>query len=207
MAGQLLLENKGIRTEGWFIPPFHLYEGELVLLNLKNPIYGTTVQGFFVDIVTGKTIHPSVAAYHPLTFVPHFRQSWFLQRFNPMSIATYIRKNISSASEYAEKIYEHLDVCRHEYHLRPSASMATLPGGLRRLLTLCAALGRHRYIAFDMRGVGPESVNIILSMVQQHVDRGGAALLIDQYDELRNDCSRYVEVEWDVAAATPPSPR
>ncbi|SKA41765.1 hypothetical protein SAMN04488128_105512 [Chitinophaga eiseniae] len=57
MKGPLLLENKGIRTAEWFIPPFHVQEGELVILNLKNPIHGTAVQDFFVNLITGKTTH------------------------------------------------------------------------------------------------------------------------------------------------------
>ncbi|QJB29872.1 hypothetical protein HF329_00530 [Chitinophaga oryzae] len=46
MARQLILENKGISAAEWFIPPFRIHEGELVVLNLKNPIYGPAVQDF-----------------------------------------------------------------------------------------------------------------------------------------------------------------
>ncbi|QJB36415.1 hypothetical protein HF324_00475 [Chitinophaga oryzae] len=207
MARQLILENKGISAAEWFIPPFRIHEGELVVLNLKNPIYGPAVQDFFVDIITGKATHPAVAVHHPLTYVSPFRQSWFRRRFNPMSVATYLEKNVDPASEYAGKIYEHRDMCGANYRIRPHTKVHTLLGGPRKLLALCATLGRHRYIAYDIRAVGPESVYIIHDMVKKHVSGGGTALLIEYYDELRNDCSRYVEAEWDLEGITPASPQ
>ncbi|NLR63293.1 hypothetical protein HGH92_03150 [Chitinophaga varians] len=197
MASQLLLDNKGFRTAEWFIPPFVLQERELVVLNLKDPVNAMAVQNPVVDIVTGKTKCTEVNVRHPLTYVPHFRQSWFRRRFNPVSVGEYVKKNIGPASEYAGIIYEYCDVCEQQGNIDRHTQMDRLMGGPKRLLTLCAALHRYRYIVYDMRAVGPEAVGFIHELVKRHVSRGGAALLLDRYEELKQDCSRYVEVEWD----------
>ncbi|NML37900.1 hypothetical protein HHL17_11910 [Chitinophaga sp. G-6-1-13] len=207
MASQLLFENKGIRTAEWYIPPLILREGELVLLNLKNPVYAIAVQNRFVDIVTGKTKCAEVKVYHPLTYIPPFRQSWFRRRFNPMSVGEYVKKNMDPASEYAGIIYQYRDVCEQKQNIDRHTKVDMLMGGPKRLLTLCAAMSRYRYIVYDMQAVGPEAVSFIHELVKKHVSQGGAALLLDRYDELRNDCSRYAEVEWSVRVTTPASPQ
>ncbi|WP_143313155.1 hypothetical protein [Chitinophaga eiseniae] len=89
-----------------------------------------------------------------------------------MTVATYLKKNIDPANEYAGEIYEHFDMFVANRRIEPDTKVDTLLGGHRKLLTLYAALSRCRYVAYDMRAVGPEAVSVIHDLVKQHVSRG-----------------------------------
>lgn len=72
---ELLIESKGIRTNEYFIPPFELREGELVVLYLYGGAHFQDIKTELVNIFTGKIKNKNVIVTKSLTYVDYFRES------------------------------------------------------------------------------------------------------------------------------------
>ena len=57
---ELIVESKGIKTDHYFIPPFELREGELVIVYLEGGAYFDDLKEQLVAIFAGKVHHENV---------------------------------------------------------------------------------------------------------------------------------------------------
>ncbi|WP_336702603.1 hypothetical protein [Chryseobacterium indologenes] len=189
---QILIENKGIQTDLFYVPPFTLNEGEIIIINLFHGPRFHETKMFLKDLFCGKTNHESVIIHKNMTFAEHFRESNFRNIFYPMTVGEYLRKNANPASRYTEKIYE-------TKWINKKTKVNTLAGNSRRLLTLYTALSKTKNIIFDLVGQGPEGAKETYKIVQEVVKKGGSAILLDGYDDMKNDCTKYIELQWKQA--------
>jgi hypothetical protein len=74
-------------------------------------------------------------------------------------------------------------------------------------LTILATLSYTNRIVFDLSGQDPQGAEITYKIVKEAVKNGGAAILLDYVDNMKNDCSRYIELQWENGyKLEPPAP-
>ncbi|RLJ34070.1 hypothetical protein CLU97_3563 [Chryseobacterium sp. 7] len=185
----MIIENKGIKTETFYIPPFTLNAGEIVVLHLYNGYHFYETEMFLKDIFCGKTDHENVIIHKSMTFAEPFRESNFRDIFFPVTVGEYLRKNANLLSPYATKIYE-------TEWINKKIKVNTLAGTPRRLLTLYTTLSKTNNIVFDLVGQDPMGAKETYKIVKEVVEKGGSAILLDGYNELKNDCTKYIELQW-----------
>ncbi|AZB00234.1 hypothetical protein EG359_11625 [Chryseobacterium joostei] len=185
----MLIENKGIKTKTFYIPPFELDAGDFVVIYLYNGYHFYETEMFLKDIFCGNTRDQDVTVHKKLTFVEHFIEPTLRRLFYPVTVGEYLRKNANLDSPYAKKIYE------FEW-INEKTKLNTLPGNPRRLLSLYSTLSKTDNIIFDIVGVSPQDAKKIYKTVKEIVQKGGSAILLDGFNDMKNDCTKYVELQW-----------
>lgn len=72
----------------------------------------------------------------------------------------------------------------------------TLAGTPRKMLTLYATLSKAGDIIFDLAGTDPKGTEQVYDIVKDSVKNGGSAILLDSCADMKQDCTRYLEVEF-----------
>jgi hypothetical protein len=183
----MILESKGITIDKYYVPPFQLKKGEIVVLCLFSGQHFYETAQYLKNIFTGKIVQENIAIYRKLTFVEHFVEPWFRQLFYPVTIGEYLKKNANPKSPFATKIYENQSIT-------PSKKVKSLTGYSQKLLSLYATLSNTNDIIFDLVGQGPKEAAIIYEIVKEIVNNGGSAIVLDNFQDLKDDCTRYVEL-------------
>ncbi len=187
----MLIESKGIALGKLYVPPFTVSAGEFIVLNLGNGAHYLDLVKHLSEILAGKETHENVRVHQPLTFVEHFRESRFRRNFRPITVGEYARKcgNLQIIQQVrAEALF-------YDGIVESETKINTLEGTPRKLLSLFASLSRTNLIVFDLAGVAPYGAQRICEIVKQHVEDGGTAVLLDQFDEMKADCTRFIVVE------------
>ena len=187
----IVIENKGIKTDSFYVPPFVLREGEVVVLFLFNGSYYYDTEMFLKDIFCGKIKHENVIIHKKMTFVKHFQESNLRRTFYPITVGEYLRKNANLNDPFSKKIYE------IEW-ITSRTKMSSLAGAPRRLLCLYAALSKTKDIVFDLGGVDPKGAEFTFKMVNEAIKDGGSAILLDSFDDMKLHASKYIELEWNM---------
>ncbi len=185
----MLIKNKGIKTDTFYIPPFDLNAGEIVVLHLFNGQHTHETEMFLKEIFIGKTKDKNVILNQTLTFVEHIIEPKIRRLFYPVTVGEYLIKNSNMNSPYANKIFE------IEW-INKRTKVNTLPGTPRRLLSLYATLSKTKNIVFDVAGQDRQGADKIYKIVKKVVKNGGAAILLDYFEDMKNDCTKYVELQW-----------
>lgn len=187
MTGNIILESKGITLSKHFIPPFKLREGELLVIRIFNEVETFSVQPQLADIFTGKTGHENITRMQPLFFVPRIRiPGRIKQWFAPFTVERYLARNANGKSKYYNRIYA-------DPYIKPGTRIETLNAGLRKLLSVYTTLSKADFIIFDLGGLDPMGADNAFQVVNEHVAGGGAAILIDQYSDMKDRCTTYIE--------------
>lgn len=186
----MLIRNKGIKTDTYYIPPFDLNEGEIVVLNLFNGQHFYDTEMYLKDIFIGNTRNKNVVVNQKMTFVEHFIEPKIRRLFYPITVGEYLRKKSNLSSPYASKIYE------IEW-INEKTRINTLAGNLRRLLSLYVTLSKTKNIVFDVVGQDPKGAEEAYRIVKEVLNKGGSAILLDCFDDMKNDCTKYVELQWN----------
>ena len=82
----MIIENKGILTDSFYVPPFTLAEGDIIGLYLYNGLHFFETEMFLKNIFTGKTSHENVEINKELTFVEHIIESNLRRFLFPMTV-------------------------------------------------------------------------------------------------------------------------
>ncbi|MGV8830312.1 MAG: hypothetical protein ACWA6U_18545 [Breznakibacter sp.] len=185
----MLIENKGINADSFYIPPFDLNVGEIVVLYLFNGQHFYETEMLLKEIFCGKKKDENVIVYKNLTFVEHFIEPKLRRLFYPVTVGEYLKKNANFDSPYATKIYE-ID------WINEKTKVNTLAGNPRRLLCLYATLSKTENIIFDLAGQDPKGAEETYEIVKDLVKKGGSAILLDCFEDMKNDCTKYIELQW-----------
>jgi hypothetical protein len=163
-------------------------KGDIVVVQLPDGPYFYGLLLRLVDILTGKIKNDTIELKDEFRFVEHIKESRWTSIVYPLTVERYIKKYGNLNSDLTKKIYELEKV-------RPSTKINSLPGSPRKLLSLLTTFSWTDKIIFDLVGVGPTGGQRIFDLVKSQVDKSGAAILIDSYDEFKNDCSKFVKFE------------
>jgi hypothetical protein len=175
----IIIESKGIRTYNYFLPPFTLKDGELVMVYLYSGAHFYKLAMEMADIFTGKTAHDKVTIQRPLTFVADFPEPRWRNLFNPLTVEKYL-KNFN------------LD----EFGLYRKTRINRLDNISKKLLSLRGVLSTTNAIVFDLRGLGGMGATEVFEVIKAFIKNGGSAILLDDAPDLKNECDKYVELEW-----------
>ena len=66
----------------------------------------------------------------------------------------------------------------------------------RKILSLLSILSHTNRIVFDLVGQSPDGTKITYDIVKEVVREGGSAILLDWANDMKKDCSKYIELEW-----------
>ncbi len=185
----MIIENKGLNTNTFYIPPFDLNVGEIVVLNLFNGIHFYETEMFLKDIFCGKTKDENVVVHKNSTFVAHFIEPNLRRLFYPITVGEYLKKNANLNSPYATKIHE-ID------WINKKTKVNTLAGNSRRLLCLYTTLSKTNHIIFDLIGQDPKGAEETYEIVKNMVKKGGSAIFLDYLEEMKYDRTKYIELQW-----------
>ncbi|WP_123912059.1 hypothetical protein [Flavobacterium sp. AJR] len=163
--------------------------GEIVVIYIHGGTNYYDVKMELVDVFTGKTKNDNVNVFQPLTFVKHFKESKFRRLFCPVSVAEYLRKNAELKNNFASKIYETKWITKR-------IKVNTLAGNPRKLLSLYSTLSKTNNIVFDLAGQDPQGASEAYQIIKDEIRNGGSAILVDWKDDMRNDCSKFITIEW-----------
>ncbi len=180
----MIVENKGIRKNKFFIPPFDLNASEIVVLNLFGGQHFYETEMFLKDIFTGETTNENVKVHKPMKFVEPIIRRMFL----PITVDKYLKKKANPKSNFATKIYE-------TEWITKNTKVNTLAGNSRKLLSLYATLSETKDIIFDLVGQNPKDAKEIYMKVMENVKSGGSAILLDNCSDMKDDCTKYIELQ------------
>ncbi|MEN2486791.1 hypothetical protein AAYQ05_03220 [Flavobacterium sp. B11] len=186
---ELLIESKGIRTKEYFIPPFELREGELVVLYLYGGAHFQDIKTELVNAFTGKIKNENVIVTKSLTYVDYFRESKFRRLFFPIKVGEYLKKRANLESEFIQKIYE-------IPWINKKTKINELHWNSKRLLSLYTTLSKTKYIVFELAGLGPDDAKENYDIVRNEIKNGGAAILVDWAEDMRDNCDKFITLEW-----------
>ncbi|MBE8727313.1 hypothetical protein [Flavobacterium hungaricum] len=185
-----LIESKGIRTDEYFIPPFELRKGELVLIHLFGGAHFYEMKEMLTDIFTGKTRHENVNVFKPLTFAENFKESRLERVFNPVTVGKYLKRNAALYDESEPGIFE-------ENGFSKKDKVKNLDYSQKKLLSLYSVFTKTSDIVFDLSGEGPVGALKTFDFVKDQIKNDGAAILIDWAgDDVKDKCSKCITIEW-----------
>ena len=187
----IVIENKGIKTDSFYVPPFVLREGEVVVLFLYNGGDYYDAEIFLRDIFCGKIKHENVTLNRKMKFVDYFRRSYFRDTFFPLTVGRYLKKNADPKSPFFSKIFE-------DKWIKKETKIEKLAGTPRKLLTLYATLSKTKNIVFDLPALDWEGTEFAFKMVNDAVKDGGSAILLDGFDDMKEYVPKFIEVEWNI---------
>lgn len=187
---KIVLENKGIKTDTFYIPPFVLHEGEIVVLFLYNGKHLYDTEVFLKDIFCGKIKNENVILHRKMRFVEYFRRSYFRDNLFPLTVGRYLKQNADTKSHFFNKIFE-------DKWITKETKIEKLAGTPRKLLTLYATLSKTKDILFDVAGLDSQGAVLTFKMVEEAVKDGGSAILLDFFDDIKQHASKYIELKWN----------
>ena len=185
---ELIIENKGIKTDHYFIPPFELREGELVIIYLEGGAHFDDLKEQLVAIFAGKTHHENVKVIKPLTFAAPIEESAIKRIFNPMSVGGYLKRN-ANLKNSVSRIFEVDNFTKKD-------KVKKLDTSERKRLSLCAVFSKTKYVSFDLRGEAAAYFNKTYQFAKDEIKNDNAAILIEWSNDLKNDCSKFISIEW-----------
>jgi hypothetical protein len=187
---KIVLENKGIKTDTFYVPPFVLYEGEVVVVYLSGGGHYYDTEMFLKDIFCGNTEHKNVIVNKKITFIDYFRESNFRDIFFPSRVNRYIKKDADLTNPFLVKLFENKYVTRE-------TKMNKLGGTQRKLIRLYVAFSKTKDIIFDLAGLDPQGAELTFKMVKEVVKNGGSAILLDNFPDMKEHASKYIDLEWN----------
>lgn len=185
---ELLIESKGIKTEHYFIPPFKLREGELVIIYLEGGAHFDDLKEQLVTIFAGKAHHKNVKVIKPLTFAAPIEESRLKRIFNPMSVGSYLKRN-ANLKNSVSRIFEVDNFTKKD-------KVKKLDISERKRLSLCAVFSKTKYVSFDLRGETVAYFYKTYQFAKDEIKNDNAAILIEWSNDLKNDCSKFISIEW-----------
>jgi hypothetical protein len=189
LENKMLIENKGITTDTFYITSFDLKERELVVINLPNGKHFYEIQKLLKNIFCGIVSNKDVVVYEKLFFVEHFTESKFKHFFNPETVGEYLKKNANLNSIFSTKIYD-------INWINQNTKINTLAGNQKGLLSLYSTLSKTKNIVFDVIGQDQTGVDETCEIVKEVVKNDGSAILIDCFESMKNECTKFIELKW-----------
>lgn len=144
---------------------------------------------FLKRIFVRKTKDVNVVVHKSLTFVEHFIEPKLRRLFYPVTVGEYLKKNANLDNPYTTKIHE------IEW-INKNTKVNTLSGNPRRLLSLYATLSKTNNIVFDLVAQDPKGAQKTYKIVKDVVKNDGLAIVLDCFEDLKNDCTKYIELQW-----------
>ncbi len=184
----MLIDFKGKKIGQYYFPPFSLSESEIVVINLCGGAHFYQLKEKIIKQVTRKLENNSIYVYKPVIYIGKICNRWLVKMFCPPTVGAFLRKYANHSNCIANNIYK-------EDYITPNSKLKLLSNSSYKLLSLYVGLSHYQYIIFDFVGIHPKEAQNFYALVKDIVSNGGAAILIDSNKEMKNDCTKYIEIE------------
>lgn len=184
----MILKSTGIIIGNYFIPPFEVREGELVVLYLYGGAHYHHLKSELVKILTGKRHHPGVKISSRCTFAEHVAVPAIRRWFFPVTVGGYIKRHAALSPQYSSLIYQREGIT-------PKTRVRDLSITERKILSIYAALSRTNNIIFDFVGQGPTSAEETMQIVRESISSGSSAILLDWADDMKEEATTFITLE------------
>lgn len=182
----MLLKFLEQTIDNFRIPSFTLTKGQIVIIQLPNGPFFYPPSSAMIDILTGKAINDKVEISSPFKYAEHFKENEIRRKFFPMTVAKYHDKYANKVNPIYKQIYE-------IPWITPKMKAQSLAGTPRRQLCVYTTLSWTNNIIFDLVGVDLKGGQDIYKFVSTMVNFGGAAILLDNNDEFKHDCTTFMQ--------------
>lgn len=124
-----------------------------------------------------------------MKFVEHINSNGLRYLLFPLTVRKYIKKHANSTNEIYKNIY-------WIERIKPTTRIDELSGTFRKFLSLYVTLSWTNAIIIDLAGVDPQGGQDTYEILKDLMKNGGSAILIDNYDEFKNDCTTFLETKY-----------
>lgn len=188
----MFIQSKGIQIDNFYIPPFQILQGEVVVISLCSGGHFFDIENKLINIFNGNNSNKNVIVKKAFHFIDNrhaFHQNRIMEWFNILRVEKYLKKFPNIDTELLDKIYA-LD------YVSPKRPIIRLPYESRKLLALYANFSKNIPIIFDSAGDTPFLTEKIYEIVKERIQKtNSAAILIDRDDTFKTQCSRFIQIE------------
>ena len=185
---KILIKSTGITFRNFYIPPFELFEGEIIVIYLYNGEHVFDLEMHLKNIFEGKIQNKNVVINQKLSFVEYIRESEFRKIFYPITVKEYLKKHANLNNYYADKIYD-------TDWINPQTKINRLPGNHRKQLSLYSTLSNSNNIMLDVVGQDTRGAIETFNIIKKETQNGGSAIIFDNFDDLKNYCCKYIKAQ------------
>ena len=102
----MIIDNKGIQTAKFYLPPFQLKKGEIAIIRLKNNLESVVIEKELTQLLSKKNIDKDIISTERFTFANYKKDSLISKIFYKNNVKNYLKRNANLKSPFASKIYE-----------------------------------------------------------------------------------------------------
>lgn len=159
-----------------------------MIIELPNGPNFADVLSKLVDLLTKKQASTDIDVSGDFKFANHITETGWMRLFRPMTVGRFIRHHGNPANSIVDKVYE-------VYDIKPSTQIRRMPGNHRKILSMLTTLSWTNNLIFDLVGVDPTGGEKAYSLAKEKIKHGGTVILLDNYDDFKNDCTTYIKYE------------
>lgn len=174
--------------DDFYIPPFTVSKGDVVIIELPNGPHFTDVLFKMVDILTRREDSPNISVIGDFKFVGHIAESGWRRFVRPMTVGRFIKQHGNPANKIVDKVYDLCDI-------KPSTEIRRMPGNHRKILSMLTTLSWTNNLIFDLLGVDPTGGEKAYDLAKDNIRNGGTVILLSNYDDFKNDCTMFIKYE------------
>lgn len=188
---RMLLNSKGLQIGNLYIPPFQVFEGDFVVINIFNGVHFYDTSRAIIEVLDGSEKHKNVEIHSRFHYAQHIKLNSLKNRLFPKTIGKFIKENSLTGSFFEKYLFE-----KYSY-LDLKTKMTALPGNPRRLLSVMKTLSKTNRIVFDLAGNDFMGGKMISNFIKKEISTKGAAVLIDTQDDdfLKGIRTKYIQAE------------
>jgi len=179
----ILIESKGFYIEKYYMPPFCVKKGELLVIDINKDIPFYKFELLMANILSGKNIDENITINSPFLFTGRvWKESWFASTFCPTTIKKYIKQDVFNYKSIIETV-NNLDSNFLELkYLKEDDKMSSLEATPFRLISILTAFAKNRYIFTDMMGQAPNGIKLTWDIINENIENEGSCIILDQLE-------------------------
>lgn len=183
-----MVSSEGLTIDKFYIPPFTVDNGDIVIIELPNGPYFTEVLFQMVDILTRRQEVSDVTVKSDFKFVEHIVETGWTRFLRPMTVGRYIKGKGNLDDNTSNRIYGLCD-------LKSTTEIRRMPGNHRKLLSMLTTLSWTNNIIIDLLGVDPIGGDTAYNLAKENVSKGGTVILLDNCGDFKSDCTKFIKYE------------
>ena len=194
----ILIESKGFYIDKYYITPFCLKNGELLVIDINKDIPFYRFELLLANMLLEKKNDENILINSPFLFTGrNWRESWLKSTFNPTTIKKYIRRYTSDCKNIIETI-NNLDSNFLELKdLRGEERMSSLEATPFRLISILTVLTKSKYIFTDMIGQDSDGIKLTWDIINENIENGCCCIILDHFahSNYTKYAKRFIKIE------------
>lgn len=185
---KIIIKNKGIRTKNFYLPPFELNEGEIILIQLPEEIITCEIEKTLIEFFCGVKKNKLIKINKQFTYVKDFLNQSYLDSFiYKHTVGRYLKKHSNLESDFSKKIFD-ID------WINDKTLIEKLPGTPRKKLSLYTTLSKNNYVIINLFALDKKGTNEIFEIISNNTKENGAVILFVIGDQFEDKCNKKIEL-------------